>query len=49
MYSCPVVISELVYDRPEGGGCCSPKYKTATQLLIVKAMGLEKQDRIGGR
>ena len=39
---------ELLDDAPAPGGCCSKKKKLATQLIIYKAVGLEKQDRNGG-
>ena len=34
--------SELKEDAPEVGGCCGPKYKVATQVVINKAVGLKK-------
>lgn len=39
----------ILDDRPEVGGCCGPKYRCATQIHVLKAVGLEKQDRIGGK
>ena len=46
-YLCAPTSRELKDDAPAPGGCCSKKVKVATQLIIYKAVGLEKQDSKG--